>query len=89
MDKMDKMDKKEKRTCVLNTLTMYINSMPAGAERTDLLNLMKALEDALPRNTFSVNMALLFSIGATTDQIREMIKTELNLDLEGLRNQNK
>lgn len=75
------MTKTERKTRILNAIVMYLNSMPVSEERTDLLHLMQELEEASPRNTFCVNIACLYSIGAKTEQVIEVINKELNIDL--------
>ena len=75
------MNKTKKRTCILNSIVMYINSMPASNARTDLLHLMEELETVSPKNCFNTRMAIIYSIGAKSEEVIEVINKELNIDL--------
>ena len=79
------MKKTERRACILNSIVMYINSLPKSKERTDLLHLMEELEKASATNTFNGRMALLCSIGTNTEDVIEAIKQKLDIDLIDLR----
>lgn len=79
------MTKTERKITILNAIVMYINSLQISKERTDLLHLMEELEQVCSTNTFNTRMAIIYSIGAETDQVIEAIKRNLNIDLVALR----